>query len=122
MIGGDYVFAFNQAPLAADQLVDERLLQLDFASRDTQHHIATRVEAHLARAGDSQLDGFRVCSRCDKEVIFQFALIAVEHQIYTWIDPFIFHAGIRRHIRVPLLRIIPQEIIHSPRQAARSIH
>ena len=53
MIGSEHVFAFDQAPLAADHLVDERLLQLDFASHDTQHHIATRVEAHLARTGDS---------------------------------------------------------------------
>src|SRR2546429_7044101 len=51
-----------------------------------------------------------------------FALIAVEHHVYTRIDAFVFHAAIRGHVGVPLFRIIPQEIIRSGRQAAHSIH
>src|SRR2546429_2238594 len=44
-----------------------------------------------------------------------FALIAVEHHVYTRIDAFVFHAAIRGHVGVPLFRIIPQEIIRSGR-------
>src|SRR2546430_13148293 len=61
VIGGDYIPTFNQAPLAVDHLVDERLLQLDFAGRGSQHHIAARVERSEEHTSELQSQSNLVC-------------------------------------------------------------
>src|SRR5882762_2426613 len=49
--------------------------------------------------------------RSNDEVIFQFFLITVVHQIHTGIDVAIVHFGEQRYIRPPFLRVVANDVV-----------
>ncbi len=112
----DRIPASNLPPFALHILVDHRFLQLHFATRNAQHQIAVRVDVHLARAVHFHDDGLWIGSRRHHEVILQSPLIAIKNKVHARINAAVSYLRVRRHIGVPLARIIADEIVRSPRQ------
>ena len=79
-----------------------------------------RIERQFLCAFETQRDETRISAGSNDEVMFQLALVAVVHQIHTGIDGVIFHLGVRRHIRAPLLRVVADEVVGLARQLVKS--
>src|SRR5580704_13321320 len=78
------------------------------------------IHINFVCAIDRKGDLFGIGAWRDVKVIFQMPFVAVIDQVYSWIDVLVFDLSERRNIRVPVLRIIPQEIISRSRQRLNS--
>ena len=99
------------------QLVDHRLLEDYFAVLAIHHQITLRVHAWrgflccCTLGLDIQRDLVRIGARLHHKIILKLSLVAVVDQVYARINVLVFHLGIAGHIRPPLLRIIPDEVV-----------
>ena len=74
------------------------------------------LQPESRRACNPQPNRLRARARLQHEVIFQLSLMAVVNQVHTLIDILVTHFGKPPNIRMPLLRIISDEVVALARQ------
>ena len=65
---------------------------------------------------DFQADGPRIAPGGNLKVVFELALVAIIDEINPGIHAFVFHPGVRRHVRAPLFRVSTDEVVRLARQ------
>ena len=105
------VISGDLAARAIRVLIHVRLLKFYFTADNIQQQVTVRIQMYLAGAFHIQRNRFGVGAGGDDEIVFQFAAIAVKHQVDARINTGILYFGIGRHIGMPFVRIIPHEIV-----------
>src|SRR5262249_48128717 len=60
---------------------------------------------------DREFNRPRVGAGLNDEIVFQFSLVAVIHQVHAGIHIGVFHLGVVRHVGAPFLGIIANEVV-----------
>src|SRR3989442_1038297 len=107
----ELVTARDLLPDAIRFLVDQRLLESNLPILDCQDKVSLTVERRSLRSFHNHGDRTGVRAGSYDEVIFQFSLVAVVHQIHAGIDSVNLHFGVHRHIRAPHLGIVADEVV-----------
>lgn len=76
-----------------------------------QDEISLSVKLCSFGAPNLELDHIRVRASRHDEIVFQLVLVAVINEIDPGLDVFVFHLGVVRDIRAPLLGIIADEMV-----------
>jgi hypothetical protein len=108
--------SLDLTPLARDLLVHIGCAQPEIPRAHANQEITAIIKANLAGARDFEPDCIRIGAGGDHEVILELALIAVINQINAGINLFVVDPLEGGNACVPLLRIISNEIVASPRQ------
>jgi hypothetical protein len=67
--------------------------------------------AYLFIRIDGQLDGVGVRPGRNHEIVFQFSLVAVIHEVHAGIDVGILHPRVVGHVGAPFLGVIADEVV-----------
>src|SRR5688572_23417226 len=111
LISADGVAAGHDLSLAAPLLKDHRSVLADRPGVSVQKQIAIRFHPDALRPFEAEVNGTRVRSGGDDEVIFELSIAAVEKEIDSRIDLAIADALVNRHIADPFGAILTQEVI-----------
>ncbi len=76
-----------------------------------QQIAAGDVHRHVARALEADLNLLIVRAGADYKVVLQLLLVAVIDHVHALVHARVMHAPEGRNVRVPLLRVIPDEVI-----------
>src|SRR5256885_16435778 len=117
-----YVAAGDFAPDSVYVLVDDRLVLTYVSSGRVQHELAPRFDLEFVRAPETEHDLFRIRTRCDDEVVFQLALVAVVEEVDTRIDVLVLDLRIGRHVSAPLRRILADEVVRFAGELVKPAH
>ena len=86
---------------------------------------SARLQAGICRAKAwpySQRDGVRVGARLDHKVVLQLALVGVIDQVDAGIHARVLHLGISRHIGMPFLGIVAENVVRLSGQLLKPCH
>ena len=111
MRAADREVAGDLATFAGHFLIDDRFLEFEPALADADLEVTTRTDVHAFGPLHVESDGLRVRAGRHNEVIFKVALIAVKNQVHAGIQAAVFHAGVVRNVRAPLLGVIPDDVV-----------
>src|ERR1700681_4926550 len=115
-----YIPSRDLVSLSFYHLIHSWPLEFQFSLCNAQYHITMHVDAQFPGTSQIEPDGLRVRSGCNDEVVFQLVLVPVKNEVYAGINVGILHPGIGRHVDVPLLGVIPDEVIRALHQLVRS--
>src|SRR5262245_61308981 len=83
---------------------------------DAHHQVSVIVEFYTLRAFDADRDVIGIGAGRDDEIVFERLLRAVKGQIDAGIDFAVFDTGVVRNARMPLVRVIADQVVALGRQ------
>ena len=109
-------------PDAVDLLIDDGLVLAYVAAFRVQHEIAFSADLQFVRTFEVERDLLRVRTRCDDEVVFELALVAVVDEVDAGIDVLVTDLRVGRDIGAPLRRIFADEVVRLSRLLIEAAH
>ena len=97
--------------LAADVLIDHRLVLRDVALGSPEHQVAAQVNRELSHTLEGECDAPGIRVRSDHDVVFQLPLVAVIDHIDAGINAGVFHPGVVRHVALPSMGVVADEVV-----------
>ena len=116
-----HIAGADVSALCADELIRGRLLLAQRTGVRREHQIAARIDVDSTGAAERQIDYTGIRVRCNDQIVFELAAVAVADGIDALVDRGVANAQKRGDVGMPALRVAA-DVIVCPRLRAGFRH